>query len=572
MQSNSMKQLKRLQAQRVLFQQSSSMMPLQSQHCPQGWGRFLSMMVDGQPKNMPNCYSTSPRTSMNGIKSDCKSCGTGSKLMRDLIHSLTWREKGDVQLQSIKHINGVSKNGKLRARLAALTMLQFHAAPLQQELRLCVHFLMSMQLFVRMIQRWLHFLNQQSRRLHPLVDDLCHQYSSLMQSLQGLVHCQCNLHHLQLHDQLMLPVRDFHWQQLRWLRVIHLVLQLKHFQSILLWRRVLVPISIHWSHRQHRLRRASMFDARHVHTLLSLKIKSMWQHQQQLRWLSLADHVRKVLQPSSCLHFQSLRLCIQMCTPKIRDLAIRSVLDIDWSRPLSEQLAPVLKGGPDPTKSQDELRARRAQVPELSNHLFDGIFPKDNVITVEQKSHGVHKIHLREAAAWVLNGTHWFSTLQQPMMIIVWCHNWEDASKFQYLMQILQAHFHDFVPPYQIFMYDHDIYGSFPQWQEPSTVWDGTPVIGFMAETLLDDLSTVGFKDFNPMWTFPTTSVNQCWDAMTFGMPPWHVGKDADLNKSKAKEAFQSQSPIAAFEACNMLQALGIAHSKIVLPSGDSKP
>ena len=37
----------------------------------------------------------------------------------------------------------------------------------------------------------------------------------LMQSLQGLVHCQCNLHHLQLHDQLMLPVRDFHWQQLR---------------------------------------------------------------------------------------------------------------------------------------------------------------------------------------------------------------------------------------------------------------------------------------------------------------------------------------------------------------------
>ena len=98
---------------------------------------------------------------------------------------------------------------------------------------------------------------------------------------------------------------------------------------------------------------------------------------------------------------------------------------------------------------------------------------------------------MREAAAWVLNGTHWFSTLQQPMMIIVWCHNWEDASKFQYLMQMLQSHFHgDFVPRYQIFMYDHDIYGSFPQWQEPSTVWDGTPVIGFMAETFLDDLST----------------------------------------------------------------------------------
>ena len=32
-----------------------------------------------------------------------------------------------------------------------------------------------------------------------------------------------------------------------------------------------------------------------------------------------------------------------------------------------------------------------------------------------------------------------------------------------------------------------------------------------------------------------------------------------------------SQSPIAAFKACNMLQAVGIAYSKIVLPSGDSK-
>ena len=253
-------------------------------------------------------------------------------------------------------------------------------------------------------------------------------------------------------------------------------------------------------------------------------------------------------------------------------LRVKSVRDIDWSRPLWEQLAPVLKGGPDPTKSQADLCALRAKVPELTNYLFDGIFPADNVITAVQKSHGVHKIHMREAAAWVLNGTHWFSVLQQPMMIIVWCHDWEDASKFQYLMQILQAQFGDYVPRYQIFMFDDSkVYGPCTQWQEPTTVWDGTPVIGFMAETFLDDLSTIGFKDFNPMWTFPTTSVNQCWDALTFGMPPWHVGKNADVNKLKAKEALQSQSPIAAFKACNMLQALGIAYSKIVLPSGDSK-
>ena len=134
-------------------------------------------------------------------------------------------------------------------------------------------------------------------------------------------------------------------------------------------------------------------------------------------------------------------------------------------------------------------------VPELTNQLFEGIFPADNVITAVQKSHGVHKIHMREAAAWVLNGTHWFSLLQQPMMVIIWCHDWEDASKFQYL--ILQAHYGDFVPRYQIFMYDDSkVYGPIAQWQEPTAVWNGTPVIGFVAETFLDDLSTVGFKDF----------------------------------------------------------------------------
>ena len=177
-----------------------------------------------------------------------------------------------------------------------------------------------------------------------------------------------------------------------------------------------------------------------------------------------------------------------------------------------------------------------------------------------------------EVAAWVLNATHWFSLLDQPMMILVWCRDWEDAARFQYLMQILQAHYGDFVPRYQIFMDDDTkIYGRIPLWQEPTTIWDGQPALGFMAETFLDDLLEIGFKDSNPMWTFPTTSVNQCWEAMTFGMPPWHIDKEVNVDKQKSKEALQSQSPIAAFKACNMLQALGIAYSKIVLPSGDSK-
>ena len=53
------------------------------------------------------------------------------------------------------------------------------------------------------------------------------------------------------------------------------------------------------------------------------------------------------------------------------------------------------------------------------------------------------------------------------------------------------------------------------------------------------------------------------------------LGTDDVRNGSMAtdrfKEALVSQSPIAVFKSCNMLQALGIVYSKIVLPSGDSK-
>ena len=72
-----------------------------------------------------------------------------------------------------------------------------------------------------------------------------------------------------------------------------------------------------------------------------------------------------------------------------KHVKIKSVLDIDWARPLWEQLAPALKGGPDPSKSQAELCELRKKVPDLTNHLFEGVFPADNVITAVQKSHGV---------------------------------------------------------------------------------------------------------------------------------------------------------------------------------------
>ena len=54
----------------------------------------------------------------------------------------------------------------------------------------------------------------------------------------------------------------------------------------------------------------------------------------------------------------------------------------------------------------------RAKIPKLTKQLFDGLFPINNTITAVQKSHGVHKIHISEVAAWVLNATRWFSLLQ----------------------------------------------------------------------------------------------------------------------------------------------------------------
>ena len=58
---------------------------------------------------------------------------------------------------------------------------------------------------------------------------------------------------------------------------------------------------------------------------------------------------------------------------------VRSVTNIDWKYPLYEQLEPVLKGGPRSTTSQAELRLLRSQIPKLTKHLFDGLFPADSV-------------------------------------------------------------------------------------------------------------------------------------------------------------------------------------------------
>ena len=87
---------------------------------------------------------------------------------------------------------------------------------------------------------------------------------------------------------------------------------------------------------------------------------------------------------------------------------------------------------------------------------------------------------------------------------------------------------------------------------EPTTLWDGRPVIGFMAESDLDDLETVGFKHFNPMWTLPTTAVYQNWQPMAFGMAHWNLVDSTE----RFKDALVIQSPIVVLKSCNMLRSI----------------
>ena len=162
------------------------------------------------------------------------------------------------------------------------------------------------------------------------------------------------------------------------------------------------------------------------------------------------------------------------------------------------------------------------------------------------------------------------STLQQLQAKPFQLH-WEDAANFQYLMQTLQVNFQDYIPNWQIFVEQNKTVDKLiVQWQNPTTIWTGQPVLAFMAETDLDDLSIVGLKDFNPLWSFPSTSVSQNWEYIAFGMEASHLKENPDHEKN----ALVSQSPMVVFKASMVLQSLGylgIVAIWIVLPSSDVK-
>ena len=148
---------------------------------------------------------------------------------------------------------------------------------------------------------------------------------------------------------------------------------------------------------------------------------------------------------------------------------------------------------------------------------------------------------------------------------------WPEAAKFQYLLQILQVTFKDYIPKWQIFFEgDDDFPTMIRKWRYPSTVWDGQPVLGFMEESDFKDaqvsnLQEVSFADFNPMWSCPPTAVKSNYDNIICGMSASHLRRDPP----HAKDALTAQSPIVVFKAATVLQSLGIIASRILLPFSD---
>ena len=109
-------------------------------------------------------------------------------------------------------------------------------------------------------------------------------------------------------------------------------------------------------------------------------------------------------------------------------------------------------------------------------------------------------------------------------------------------MQILQVSLEDYIPKWQIFVEQLEtVDKKVMQWQTPTTIGSGLPILGFMAETDFDDLAIVGFKHFNPMWSFPSTSVNQNWEPITFGMPAWHLKDDPGMLLSRRVQLWSSK-------------------------------
>ena len=262
--------------------------------------------------------------------------------------------------------------------------------------------------------------------------------------------------------------------------------------------------------------------------------------------------------------------------PKLIEHA-HSPEDIDWSKPLHEQVKPRLWGQPSLEKTPADFRLLRQLVPKLQEEAWPELVRTHEASSTEvfdPKLNSRTYLDLKEAATYILACPQWFNALQQLMMIVVRTRTWKDAAaKFQYIFNIIDAAFENYLPRWQIFVEHLDgLPAKSLRWKAPSTIWKGHPVIGFMLDTDFRDSAgnlptEVGFRDFHPKWPYPPTAVNNSTDNITFGMDVTHFCNNPTTNK----DALLAQCPIVRFNASTVLHSMGIIASRTLLPSSDAQ-
>ena len=183
---------------------------------------------------------------------------------------------------------------------------------------------------------------------------------------------------------------------------------------------------------------------------------------------------------------------------------------------------------------------------------------------VDPQLNSRHYADLREVLVYVLNGTHWLNALQQPMMIVVWTRSRPETAKFQYLFNIIEHAFEDYLPKWQIFVKDLDgLPETTLRWTSPSPIWQGYQ--SGKDIQLLGSCQRPTFRNFHPMWSYPRAAVANNTDNITLGTETTHICPDP----VNAKDVLVAQCPIVVFKATTELQSLGIITSKTLLPSSD---
>ena len=237
-------------------------------------------------------------------------------------------------------------------------------------------------------------------------------------------------------------------------------------------------------------------------------------------------------------------------------------------------MKPRLWGQPDQRLTPSDLRVPRQSMPRSQEEDWIDFVRTNAASTIEvhdPKRNSRYFLDLKEAAAYILACPQWFNTLKQPMMIVIWVRTWEDAAKFQYMLNIIESTFANYLPRWRVFVENCDgLPKNTLRWKAPSTVWKGHPVIGFMSETDFKDSAgnlpeEVDFDAFHPCGPYPPAAVNNSTDNISFGMDVTHFCE----NPKTDKDALIAQCPILCFKASTVLQSMGIIASRTILPSSD---